>query len=75
MLLPGRLQPDNYDPPFFRSCGQEEQLTWSDTPLKMKVGDIDAKHFTMALKVRPDPAALGLQTDQGVSAASPPVPI
>ncbi|CAI7910656.1 unnamed protein product [Closterium sp. NIES-54] len=46
------VTPEDYEPPFFRSCGDKEKLNWSITPLKMKVGDVDSKHYSIALKVR-----------------------
>lgn len=45
------MQPEDYEPPFFRCCEDTEQLTWAVTPLKMKVGDVDSKHYSIALKV------------------------
>lgn len=47
------LQPVDYEPPFFRSCTEEEaRHPWTKSPLKMEVGNVNSKHFVLALKVR-----------------------
>lgn len=47
------LQPMDYEPPFFRSCTEEEAHNpWTKNPLKMEVGNVNSKHFVLALKVK-----------------------
>lgn len=47
------LQPAEYEPPFFRGCiGEEAHNTWTKNPLKMEVGNVNSKHFVLALKVK-----------------------
>lgn len=47
------LQPVDYEPPFFRCCTEEEaHHPWTKSPLKMEVGNVNSKHFVLALKVR-----------------------
>nr|GMD02939.1 meiosis-specific protein ASY1 isoform X1 [Ipomoea batatas] len=44
--------PADYEPPFFRGCKEEEALNpWAKSPLKMEVGNVNSKHFVLALKV------------------------
>lgn len=46
------LQPADYEPPFFRGCTEEEAYhPWVKNPLKMEVGNVNSKHFVLALKV------------------------
>ncbi|XP_021630541.1 meiosis-specific protein ASY1 isoform X3 [Manihot esculenta] len=46
-------EPADYEPPFFRSCTEEEANNpWTKSPLKMEVGNVNSKHFVLALKVR-----------------------
>lgn len=47
------MQPADYEPPFFRGCTEEEaQNPWTKSPLKMEVGNVNSKHFVLALKVK-----------------------
>lgn len=47
------MQPADYEPPFFRGCTEEEAHNpWTKSPLKMEVGNVNSKHFVLALKVR-----------------------
>jgi hypothetical protein len=47
------LQPADYEPPFFRGCTEEEaHNAWTKHPLQMEVGNVNSKHFVLALKVR-----------------------
>ncbi|XP_070023591.1 meiosis-specific protein ASY1 isoform X2 [Nicotiana sylvestris] len=47
------VTPADYEPPFFRSCTEEEAVNpWAKSPLKMEVGDVNSKHFVLALKVK-----------------------
>ncbi|KAJ7533667.1 hypothetical protein O6H91_13G059600 [Diphasiastrum complanatum] len=46
------ITPEDYEPPYFRSCTYEDKIPWSRVPLKMKVGEVNSKHFAIALKVR-----------------------
>jgi hypothetical protein len=46
------MQPADYEPPFFRGCSEEEaNHPWVKNPLKMEVGNVNSKHFVLALKV------------------------
>ena len=46
------LQPADYEPPFFKGCTDEETYhPWEKNPLKMEVGNVNSKHFVLALKV------------------------
>jgi hypothetical protein len=46
------MQPSDYEPPFFRGCSEEEaNHPWVKNPLKMEVGNVNSKHFVLALKV------------------------
>lgn len=46
------VQPADYEPPFFRGCTEEEAYNpWTKNPLKMEVGNVNSKHFVLALKV------------------------
>ena len=46
------MQPGDYEPPFFRGCSEEEAHNpWAKSPLKMEVGNVNSKHFVLALKV------------------------
>jgi hypothetical protein len=46
------MQPADYEPPFFRGCTEEEaNHPWVKNPLKMEVGNVNSKHFVLALKV------------------------
>ncbi|KAK4841236.1 hypothetical protein QYF36_001206 [Acer negundo] len=47
------VTPVDYEPPFFKSCTEEEaHNTWTKSPLKMEVGNVNSKHFVLALKVK-----------------------
>lgn len=47
------LQPADYEPPFFRGCTEEEaHNAWTKHPLQMDVGNVNSKHFVLALKVK-----------------------
>ncbi|XP_057484872.1 meiosis-specific protein ASY1-like [Actinidia eriantha] len=47
------VTPADYEPPFFRSCTeQESHNSWTKNPLKMEVGNVNSKHFVLALKVK-----------------------
>ncbi|KAK9677502.1 hypothetical protein RND81_11G147400 [Saponaria officinalis] len=47
------VTPPDYEPPFFRECTEEETHNqWTKNPLKMEVGNVNSKHFVLALKVR-----------------------
>ncbi|XP_072999715.1 meiosis-specific protein PAIR2 [Typha latifolia] len=45
--------PEDYEPPFFRSCCENEAInSWTKNPLKMEVGNVNSKHLVLALKVK-----------------------
>ncbi|KAF7813606.1 meiosis-specific protein ASY1 [Senna tora] len=47
------VTPADYEPPFFRCCTEEEaHHPWTKSPLKMEVGNVNSKHFVLALKVK-----------------------
>ncbi|XP_050938416.1 meiosis-specific protein ASY1 [Cucumis melo] len=47
------VTPVDYEPPFFRSCTEEEgHHPWTKSPLRMEVGNVNSKHFVLALKVK-----------------------
>ncbi|XP_074268769.1 meiosis-specific protein ASY1-like isoform X1 [Silene latifolia] len=47
------VTPADYEPPFFRGCTDEEARNqWTKNPLKMEVGNVNSKHFVLALKVK-----------------------
>ncbi|XVE85318.1 hypothetical protein DITRI_Ditri17bG0082100 [Diplodiscus trichospermus] len=47
------VTPLDYEPPFFRGCTEEEaHNSWAKSPLKMEVGNVNSKHFVLALKVK-----------------------
>nr|GEW40449.1 meiosis-specific protein ASY1 [Tanacetum cinerariifolium] len=47
------VTPADYEPPFFRGCTEDEtHNTWTKNPLKMEVGNVNSKHFVLALKVK-----------------------
>ncbi|GLT86684.1 hypothetical protein SLE2022_048060 [Rubroshorea leprosula] len=47
------VTPVDYEPPYFRSCTEEEaHNTWTKSPLRMEVGNVNSKHFVLALKVK-----------------------
>ncbi|PNT46123.1 hypothetical protein POPTR_003G173200v4 [Populus trichocarpa] len=47
------VTPADYEPPFFRGCTEEEaHNAWTKHPLQMEVGNVNSKHFVLALKVK-----------------------
>ncbi|XP_047319001.1 meiosis-specific protein ASY1 [Impatiens glandulifera] len=47
------VTPADYEPPFFRGCTEEEaHNAWTKNPLKMEVGNVNSKHFVLALRVK-----------------------
>jgi meiosis-specific protein HOP1 len=47
------LQPEDYEPPFFKCCADNEAINiWNKNPLKMEVGNVNSKHLVLALKVK-----------------------
>ncbi|RZB73342.1 Meiosis-specific protein ASY1 isoform B [Glycine soja] len=47
------VTPADYEPPFFKGCTDEEAYhPWEKNPLKMEVGNVNSKHFVLALKVK-----------------------
>ncbi|KAF8378004.1 hypothetical protein HHK36_029337 [Tetracentron sinense] len=47
------VTPVDYEPPFFRGCSEQEANNpWTKNPLKMEVGNVNSKHFILALKVK-----------------------
>ncbi|RWR79963.1 meiosis-specific protein ASY1 isoform X1 [Cinnamomum micranthum f. kanehirae] len=47
------VTPVDYEPPFFRCCSEQEANNpWTKSPLKMEVGNVNSKHFVLALKVK-----------------------
>ncbi|KAJ6346971.1 hypothetical protein OIU76_003627 [Salix suchowensis] len=47
------VTPADYEPPFFRGCTEEEaHNAWIKHPLQMEVGNVNSKHFVLALKVK-----------------------
>nr|XP_034930444.1 meiosis-specific protein ASY1-like isoform X6 [Populus alba] len=45
------VTPADYEPPFFRGCTEEEaHNAWTKHPLQMEVGNVNSKHFVLALK-------------------------
>ncbi|XP_026380148.1 meiosis-specific protein ASY1-like isoform X3 [Papaver somniferum] len=46
-------EPIDYEPPFFRGCSEQEaNHPWLKNPLKMEIGNVNSKHFVLALKVK-----------------------
>ncbi|KAK7311986.1 hypothetical protein RJT34_10503 [Clitoria ternatea] len=47
------VTPADYEPPFFKGCSDEEAYhPWAKNPLRMEVGNVNSKHFVLALKVK-----------------------
>ncbi|KAE8719666.1 4-coumarate--CoA ligase-like 1-like [Hibiscus syriacus] len=47
------VTPVDYEPPFFRGCTEDEaKNSWTKNPLRMEVGNVNSKHFLLALKVK-----------------------
>ncbi|CAM0880015.1 unnamed protein product [Alopecurus aequalis] len=47
------VTPDDYEPPFFKGCADNEAINiWNKNPLKMEVGNVNSKHLVLALKVK-----------------------
>ncbi|CAN0896136.1 Meiosis-specific protein ASY1 [Linum grandiflorum] len=45
------VTPADYEPPFFKGCSEEDvHNQWTKSPLKMEVGNVNSKHFVLALK-------------------------
>ncbi|KAG5608265.1 hypothetical protein H5410_019546 [Solanum commersonii] len=52
LLYHDDVTPADYEPPFFKGCTDEEALNpWLKNPLKLEVGNVNSKHFMLALKV------------------------
>ncbi|KAH7660643.1 The spindle assembly checkpoint protein mad2 protein, partial [Dioscorea alata] len=53
LLYNDDVTPEDYEPPFFRCCSENEASNaWAKNPLKMEVGNVNSKHFVLALKVK-----------------------
>ncbi|KAK4357625.1 hypothetical protein RND71_023235 [Anisodus tanguticus] len=53
LLYHDDVTPADYEPPFFRGCTDAEVLNpWTKNPLKLEVGNVNSKHFVLALKVK-----------------------
>ncbi|WMV22821.1 hypothetical protein MTR67_016206 [Solanum verrucosum] len=53
LLYHDDVTPADYEPPFFKGCTDEEALNpWMKNPLKLEVGNVNSKHFVLALKVK-----------------------
>ncbi|KAF9601866.1 hypothetical protein IFM89_023720, partial [Coptis chinensis] len=58
LFIYGKLErlrdlPMDYEPPFFRCCSEQEASnSWTKSPLKMEVGNVNSKRFVLALKVK-----------------------
>ncbi|KAJ6341294.1 hypothetical protein OIU78_009465 [Salix suchowensis] len=53
LLYHDDVTPADYEPPFFRGCTEEEaHNAWTKHPLQMEVGNVNSKHFVLALKVK-----------------------
>ncbi|KAF3341691.1 essential protein for meiotic synapsis [Carex littledalei] len=53
LLYYDEVTPEDYEPPFFRGCTENEAVNiWNRNPLKMEVGNVDSKHLVLALKVK-----------------------
>uniref|UniRef100_A0ACD5YRN8 Uncharacterized protein n=1 Tax=Avena sativa TaxID=4498 RepID=A0ACD5YRN8_AVESA len=47
------VTPDDYEPPFFKGCADNEAINiWNKNPLKMEIGSVNSKHLVLALKVK-----------------------
>ncbi|KAI3842439.1 hypothetical protein MKX03_035046 [Papaver bracteatum] len=47
------VTPIDFEPPFFRGCSEQEtKHPWLKNPLKMEIGNVNNKHFVLALKVK-----------------------
>ncbi|KAI3879692.1 hypothetical protein MKX03_012018 [Papaver bracteatum] len=47
------VTPIDYEPPYFRGCSEQEaNHPWLKNPLKMEIGNVNSKHFVLALKVK-----------------------
>ncbi|KAG2636041.1 hypothetical protein PVAP13_2NG419000 [Panicum virgatum] len=47
------VTPEDYEPPFFKGCAENEAINiWNKNPLKMEVGNVNSKHLVLALKVK-----------------------
>ncbi|PHT48058.1 hypothetical protein CQW23_12266 [Capsicum baccatum] len=53
LLYHDDVTPADYEPPFFRGCTDEDTPnSWIKNPLKLEVGNVNSKHFVLALKVK-----------------------
>ncbi|KAM3344399.1 meiosis-specific protein ASY1 [Capsicum galapagoense] len=53
LLYHDDVTPADYEPPFFRGCTDEDTPnSWMKNPLKLEVGNVNSKHFVLALKVK-----------------------
>ncbi|KAJ3705850.1 hypothetical protein LUZ61_009555 [Rhynchospora tenuis] len=53
LLYYDEVTPEDYEPPFFRGCTDNEAVNiWNRNPLKMEVGNVNSKHLVLALKVK-----------------------
>ncbi|KAI7999340.1 Meiosis-specific protein ASY1 [Camellia lanceoleosa] len=49
LLWRAGLQPVDYEPPFFRSCSEQEAHNpWIKNPLEMEVGNVSSKHLVLS---------------------------
>ncbi|CAI0627285.1 unnamed protein product [Linum tenue] len=47
------ITPPDYEPPFFKGSSEEDAHNpWTKSSLTMEVGNVNSKHFVLALKVR-----------------------
>lgn len=60
------VTPVDYEPPYFRCCSEDEvHNTWTKSPLRMEVGNVNSKHFVLALKVKSVLDPCGDENDEG----------
>ncbi|XP_026456286.1 uncharacterized protein LOC113357179 isoform X2 [Papaver somniferum] len=53
LLLYEDVTPIDYKSPFFIGCSEQEANNpWLKNPLKMEIGNVNSKHFVLALKVK-----------------------
>uniref|UniRef100_A0A0E0ERM7 HORMA domain-containing protein n=1 Tax=Oryza meridionalis TaxID=40149 RepID=A0A0E0ERM7_9ORYZ len=48
------VTPEDYEPPFFKCCADNEAIIniWNKNPLKMEVGYVNSKHLVLSMKVK-----------------------
>ncbi|CAG8550987.1 12511_t:CDS:10, partial [Ambispora leptoticha] len=46
------VTPTNYEPPFFRSCGDQERLIFDKKPEKIPVGDVETAYHGLNLTIQ-----------------------